>query len=109
MIDAARLREIRRLSRRPYRFVAFCSFLLAGVCGIQALIAGVFMRYPSGFEKLLFHGSLGLVLIAITQGLAALRERNLARCITELISDIAPADESGAHKPPTPPGLPGSR
>jgi len=109
MLDAARLREIRRLSRRPYRFVAFCSFLLAGVCGIQALIAGLFMKYPSGFEKLLFHGSLSLVLIAVTQGLAALRERSLALCIRELIATVDPSGENSPHKPSPPPGLPGAR
>ena len=78
MEDRERLSRIRRLARRPYRFVAFCSFLLAGVCAAQALIVGLFMTPMNELEALLFYGSLALVPIALTQGMAATREKRMA-------------------------------
>ena len=96
MTEPRRLEEIRGIARRPYSFVAFCSFILAGICALVSLVVGLGLPTSSNWEKAVFVAFFSIVLAAVTQGLAALREKKLSRHIMELIEhieDASPADQ----------------
>jgi len=101
MSDPERLEQVRHIARRPYSFVAFCSFCLAGVCGLISLVMAWGLSAATGTELAVFFGFGGLMLIALTQGFAALREKRLARLVMELLrhieqSSLTPVDETDA-------------
>lgn len=103
MRKSKRLEQIRRIARRPYSFIALCSFAMFALCAIQALAIWLFMTAPAGVERLLLNGSVILSVIALTQGLASLREKQMGRLILELVRMIEGDEDPASHPAPPAP------